>query len=304
MFMVSAQELGFKEGEATVYTRTEENPLLYPSAIQKIKAAGQHLISSVEILQKRYEELKRFAAEHGEVGSGKIWKETDFVRECPLNTHFVPTSAGIYATNETIIIQPRSPQLAELSPDTPSYKSGLPLSRLGGENAYVYTKEVLGELTKAELRFPFFLGGGGFGLTEEQVVKNDYVHPIWLGLADGNKELVRNITTHIFKALRDCYNYDEGMGFNFDATGTLVPAIFYRFESDECACVAPYNVINDFDDPFDFIGLASARSKEKGQAMLLEELLGKGTEAGDTGVIVVRKEDISTVAYKLLTGKK
>ncbi len=190
--MVSAQELGFKEGEATTWQH-----LSYLEAAPQIKAAGQHAAGTLFILEYRYGELERFADRH----TGK-WKRTDFERECPFSTNHFDTSTAALALENLAVIQHYSPQLAALTPETFLDDGGLKLAgALSGGNIWVYFDNDLKNLNRP--------------LKEDEVVKGGYVHPIWLGFAEGQKELVRNVTPLVFKALRDCYNKSEGMGAYF-----------------------------------------------------------------------------------------
>ena len=208
--MVTVQKLGFKEGEATVYEGTAGKPLSYLEVAPQVKLAGQHAAGTLFILERRYDELRRFADGH----KGK-WKKADLKRECPWSTHYFDTSTAALASENMVTIQHYSPQLAALTPKTELYGGGLKLTgSLSGGNIHVYSRYVLKMLNRP--------------LKEEEVVKGDYVHPLWFWFAEEKKELIGNITPLIFRALKDCYNLDKGMGTYFDLSGTFWSVVLGR----------------------------------------------------------------------------
>lgn len=281
MLMVTAQELGYKTGEATVYEDQR-----YIDAAPPIKAAGQRALTSAEILRKRVDELNAFDQRH----KGERWEREDFERECPWNTRYFDTSTAAHAAEDIIFIHHNSPLLAALASETEISYDLKPTDFAGG-HIVLYAGDNLDRLRKEELL--------DRPLAESQIGGKGGVHPIWLGLADGDEALVRQLAPLVFKALRDVYNTKEGMGtfFSYD---NIVRGVVLGGGGDR-ADAGGYDRLLDYD----YVRLVGVGEKEEAAAgrASLETLVGRGTDVGN-GLIVVRGDQLSPDVYAALTGKQ
>ncbi len=255
--MVSAQELGFKRGEAKVYEGMDGKPFSYLDAASQVKAAGQHAAGTLFVLEQRYAELRRFA----DIRRGE-WGRADFQRECPWSTHYFDTSTAVLPSSNMIVIQHDSPNLGALIPQTPFDDNGLKFTdSLGRGNFQVYSGNVLKKLNRP--------------LNEEEVVKGDYVNPLWLGFAEGREELIRNITPLIFKALRDCYDFNQGMGTYFNLNGTLRSVFLDGLGDDGAGAYGEWGHLGYVS--VRLVGLHSQEKEACAASAPLEERVDKGT---------------------------
>lgn len=292
--MVTAKELGYARGEVTVYEGTMDNPLRYTDVTQQIRAAGQRALTSAEILSKCTDELETFARRH----RGKKWDPKIFQFECPWNSNRFSTATTAYVTADVIVLQHDPPLLAALTPDTELINGGLNQNGyLAGDHVALYTDDVLERLKRDNLL--------NTPLTEDQIAGNNGVHPIWLGLADGDEALIQRLAPLRFKALSDVLNKEKGMGIYLpqNGDGLMRPFVF----SDICYdAVADYIYTHPDGGGFavlsHLVGVAEKKEAATGRTPL-ETLVGKGTDVGN-GIVVVQKDQLSAEAYQALTRKQ
>ncbi len=109
----------------------------------------------------------------------------------PWKTWF-DTDAGFAVDGKKVYLFPHSKQLREVTPETKLTKYGIQLFNTKRSKSF----------NKKDLKL-------GADLTEKQAV----VHPLWLALAEGNKERLGQYVQNAFRLGKDVYNYDKMMGF-------------------------------------------------------------------------------------------
>ena len=173
--MVTAEQLGYKHGEASVGE----------GSYIALRPQFDSILSPAQILRKRLEELDALPKD-------KRWKKNDIG---PWNSHFFGTSMGVAGTVLDLVLGPNSPALAASTPDTPD--SGIPMIAIP-PTAKQYNREAYAR----HINRP---------LLESEVP----INPFWLEAAEGDSELLGQLAQLTFRALRDVYHDDEGMGFHF-----------------------------------------------------------------------------------------
>jgi hypothetical protein len=183
--MVTAVELGYMKGEMDV----GEN-----ASYSVLRPQFQSILSPAEILRKQFAELDALP-------KGRKWKFEDMG---PWNIHFFATSMGVAGAADELILNPNSPTLAAATPQTPLVQYGIPMTSIL-ETAHRFQRSDYTESINRSLK-------------EAEVARN----PFWLAIAEGNGDFLGQLAQLKFKAMRDAYNYDDGMGFYFPEDQALI----------------------------------------------------------------------------------
>ena len=185
MNMVTALELGYKAGEMDV----GEN-----ASYRTLRPQFQSILTPADILRKQFEELN-------ELPKNRKWKKENIG---PWNTHYFDTSMGVAGTADELILNPNSPALAEVTSETPLVSYGIPMKSVP-ETAQRFQRSDYADHINRPLE-------------ESEVAEN----PFWLVVAEDNKDFLGRLAQLKFKAMKDVYKYNDGMGFYFPEDAQVI----------------------------------------------------------------------------------